>query len=136
MDADLTRALAAFPDAVLTGVDADGWPVSVRCRPRYDGAALRCATTPGVTIADGPACVLCHDHDATLGRLRSFLVCGEVATDDAEWVLTSRRVVEGLGMSGPFGDARAFVAARRRAGRYLAARGLRRPRVPWERLRA
>ena len=37
---------------------------------------------------------------------------------------------KGVGMAGALGDARAFLAARRRAGRYLACRGLPRPVVP------
>gem|GEM_PF-5270519 len=38
-------------------------------------------------------------------------------------------------MAGPVGDARSFLAARQRAGRYLARRGIPRPRVPWDLLR-
>lgn len=138
MPAELHRALARFPDAVLSGLDGAGRPVSVRCRPSADPArgVLRCARASGVDVVDGPASLLCHSHDEKLARLRSFLVRGSVATEGAEWVFTPGVLVEGLGMAGPLGDARAFVAARRRAGRWLAARRLPRPRVPWTRVRA
>lgn len=138
MTADLKGALARFPDAVLSGWDGSGWPVSVRCRVRYDpvGPVLRGDRAAGPDLVDGPACLLLHGHDERLSRLRSLLVCGDVAREGAGWVLTPTRVVEGLGMHGPLGDLRGFLAARRRAARYLAARGLARPRVPWDRLRS
>jgi hypothetical protein len=138
MRVDLERVVTRFPDAVLSGVDDDGWPASVRCRPRYDRAraVLRCDRAPGVEIVEGRASLLWHAHDARLGRLRSFLVQGELVADGAEWVVTPTRVRAGPGMSGPLGDVAVFGAARRRAGRYLAARGLARPRVPWDRLRS
>ena len=137
MRADLERVAACFPDAVLSGMDDDGRPACVRCRPRYDRerAVLRCDRAPGVDIVDGPASLLWHSHDAKLARLRSFLVRGDLVVDGVEWVLTPRRMRAGLGMSGPLGDVAAFRAARRRAGRYLTARGLARPQIPWDRLR-
>jgi len=61
---------------------------------------------------------------------------GRLLTDGAEWVLHPTGMITGLGMSGPVGDLRVFLAARRRAGRYLAVRGLPRPQVPWWRLRS
>ena len=129
MRVDLERVVTRFPDAVLSAVDDDGWPASVRCRPRYDRAqaVLRCDRAPGVEIVEGRASLLWHVHDAKLGRLRSFLVQGELVADGAEWVVTPTRVL---------GDVAVFGAARRRAGRYLAARGLARPQVPWDRLRS
>lgn len=33
---EVTKGLAQFPDAVLTGVDADGYPLSIRCQPQVD----------------------------------------------------------------------------------------------------
>jgi hypothetical protein len=71
-----------------------------------------------------------------LARLRSFAVRGHLLTDGAEWRFRPTATIAGLGMSGPIGDLRVFLAARRRAGRYLAVRALPRPRVPWRRLRS
>ena len=136
MRLDLERVVTRFPDAVLSGMDGGGWPASVRCRPRYDRAqaVLRCDRAPGVEIVEGRArlrAILDHPVDE-----RSFLVQGELVADGAEWVVTPTRVRAGPGMSGPLGDVAVFGTARRRAGRYLAARGLARPRVPWDRLRS
>ena len=100
------------------------------CAPCCAAIGLR-----GWTSWTGPASLLWHSHDAKLARLRSFLVRGDLVVDGAEWVLTPRRMRAGPGMSGPLGDVAAFRAARRRAGRYLAARGLARPQIPWDRLR-
>ena len=134
---ELARDLARFPDAVLTGLDGLGRPTSVRAVPRLDAAdrVVRFARTPAVELADGPASVLCHGHDAQLWNLRSFVSRGTVAAVGDDWVFTPTAHVRGTGLSGPLGDLRAFVAARGRAGRYLARRGLSRPVVPWSRFR-
>jgi len=123
---------------VLSGRDAAGGLASVRRRVRFDPATgtVRCEPAPGVDLVDGPASLLCHGHDLGLARLRSFAVRGRLLTDGAEWVLHPTGMITGLGMSGPVGDLRVFLAARRRAGRYLAVRGLPRPQVPWWRLRS
>ena len=137
MWAELQRALARFPDAVLTGLDADGRPAGARCRPRADASAevLRCAAPPGLHLVDGPASLLCHGHDAELWSLRSFVARGALVVDGAEWVFTPTALTMGNGMGGPVSDLRVFVAARQRAGRYLARRGIARPAIQWARLR-
>jgi hypothetical protein len=134
---ELVRDLARFPDAVLTGLDALGRPTSVRAVPRPDAAdrVVRFARPPGVELVDGPASVLCHSHDAQLWNLRSFVARGTVAAVGDDWVFTPTALVPGTGLSGPLGGLRSFVAARGRAGRYLARRGLSRPVVPWSRFR-
>ena len=42
---ELTQAMAGFPDAVLTGVNTQGFPLSVRCRPRLDPAVAPYTST-------------------------------------------------------------------------------------------
>jgi hypothetical protein len=136
---DLVAALARFPDAVLTGRDPDGHPAAGRCRPRPDPAAqiVRIEPVPGLDLGDGPASLLCHSHDQHLWALRSFLAHGALTHADggATWVFTPTRLSMGTGMTGPVGDLRGFLAARRRAARYLAGRGQARPVIPWARLR-
>lgn len=134
---ELARGAARFPDAVLTGLDALGRPTSVRGVPVLDavGRVVRFARAPAVELADGPASLLCHSHDAQLWHLRSFVARGTVAAVGDDWVFTPTAYVAGTGLSGPLGDLRAFVAARGRAGRYLARRGLPRPVIPWSRFR-
>jgi hypothetical protein len=134
---ELLRDMARFPDAVLTGIDGHGRPTSIRSRPRPDHTdrTLLFAPTPTVDLVDGPASVLCHSHDAALWRLRSFLVRGTLTTTADGWAFTPAARVAGTGMAGPIGDLRGFVAARRRAGRYLGRRSLPRPVIPWAHFR-
>lgn len=134
---ELTQAMASFPDAVLTGVDAQGFPSSVRCRPRPDPAlrAVHIDRAPGVVLCDGPASLLCHSHDRNLWRLRSLLIRGELTATGTDWIFHPVALVPGTGLAGPIGDVRSFLAARQRAGRYLARRRLPRPKVPWHLVR-
>jgi hypothetical protein len=138
---DLTAALARFPDAVLTGCGGGGYPASGRCRPRPDPTTQVLRITPilGLDLAAGPASLLCHSHNQRLWALRSFLARGvltQTGSDDtAEWVFTPTGLSMGTGMTGPVGDVRGFLAARRRAARYLSERDLVRPAIPWARLR-
>ena len=138
MWAELVAALEQFDDAVLSGVGPDGYPVSVRVRPRPQASdeLLLLATELPVVLAPGPASVLCHRHDRRLWHLRSFLVRGVLDQSERGWVLRPTALVPGTGLAGALGDARTFLAARRRAGRYLAHRGLQRPVVPWDELRS
>ena len=137
MWSDVVSGLETVPDAVLTGVDASGYPAGVRCSPRPDHVhqQLRCVRPPGVDLVDGPASLLGHSHDELLWNLRSFLVRGTVRTVGSEWIFSPAAVVPGLGMAGPVGEFRSFIAARRRAGRFLSRRGLDRPAVPWRQIR-
>lgn len=132
---ELRSTLARFPDVVLSGLDGDGAPVSVRCRPTADGERLRITRPPGVVAVDGPASLLAHSHDEQLWTLRSVVATGTLATEGPDWVFTPTGLVPGTGVGGPLADLRAFVAARRRAGRWLARRGVPRPRIPWAHFR-
>ncbi|MET0187605.1 MAG: pyridoxamine 5'-phosphate oxidase family protein [Pseudonocardia sediminis] len=134
---DLVRNLARFPDAVLNAYDGDGRPVGLRASPRVDHAArvLHWPGPAGVDVAAGPASVLWHSHDEKMWSLRSFAARGAVAPGEDGLVFTPGGVLPGLGLSGPLGDGKVFLDARRRAGRHLARRGLPRPRIPWDRLR-
>jgi hypothetical protein len=139
---ELTAALARFPDAVLTACDTDGYPASGRCRPRPDPVAqvLRIDPIAGLDLGAGPASLLCHSHNQHLWALRSFIAHGALThtdndTDVAGWEFTPTRLSMGTGMAGPIGDLRGFLAARRRAARYLTGHGLARPAIPWARLR-
>lgn len=135
---ELVHLLGRFDSAVLTALDPTGHPIATRCRPRADHArrVLRCGPAVGLQIADGPGSLLCHSHDDELWSLRSFLVRGTLQAEGEDLVLTPHVLVPGTGLRGPLADARGFLAARRRAGRYLARRALARPRIPWSTLRA
>jgi hypothetical protein len=134
----LARHLPTFASAVLTAIDRDGYPASVRCRPRLDPVAhtlwLDVPTAP--ELLPGPASLLCHSHDARLSRLRSCLVVGELQLGEGGWMLRPARFVPGVGIDGVLGGLRFVVQGRRTAARYLARRGLARPRVDWGELLA
>jgi hypothetical protein len=130
---EIARRLPRFASAVLTGLDASGDPVSVRCQPTLDHHArvLRVLVPDGLGMVPGPAGLLCHHHDEQLWGLRSFLLRGGLERDGHGWVLRPRQLVPGMDTT-PLSNLRLLRNSWRTAKRYLAARGLRRPRIPWE----
>jgi hypothetical protein len=137
----LTKHLKTFPSGVITGVGADGYPFSVRCVPTVDQTrrALWVDLPPGAPVQPGPAGLLCHSHDERLWNLRSFLVHGRLEKNEDGWLFIPIRFIAGEGLNGKLSLLVTLVHARRNARRYLARRGLRRPKIPWKdinRLRA
>jgi hypothetical protein len=135
---DIRRALGSFNDGVLTWVDVDGYPVSVRTRPEPDDAsrALRVTAPPGMEPKAGPASLLCHSHNEETWNLKAFLVRGRLEPDGDGWVLRPVAFVPGSGIGGPLDPVRTIVRARGAASRYLARRGLSRPAVPWDKIKS
>ncbi len=131
---EIVRLLPRFESAVLTGVDADGYPYSVRCKPAVDSSArlLRVQLPTYSPIQAGSASLLCHSHDENLWNLRSFLVRGNLSREEGDWVFQPQRYVPGAGVEGIRGMARFVTGSRRNAKRYLQKRGLSRPRIPWK----
>ncbi len=119
---------------MLSGRAGRGRPVAVRGTPRVDDGRVIWPDPPGTGLVAGPASVLCHGHDDELWNLRSFQARGRIDRDRDGWVFRAERIVDGTGTAGPFGDLTAFVAARRRAGRWPARRGHARPPIPWAQL--
>lgn len=131
---EMIRLMPEFRSAVLTVTGTDGYPCSVRCEPEPDAAAqrVRVRIPPGVTPRPGPASLLWHKHDALLWHQKSFLVRGTLAQDAFGWSLQPARLTLGVGFGGIRGTIRLAREARRTADRYLAARHLARPGVPWK----
>jgi hypothetical protein len=75
---EIVRLLPDFENAVLTGLDNEGYPYSVRVRPQADPTrrAIGVPLPAHAPVQDGPASLLCHAHDEDLWNLRSFLVRG------------------------------------------------------------
>jgi hypothetical protein len=130
---ELEKHLPSFESAVLTALDAEGYPYSVRCRPLPDRTSrvLEVRLPAGVPLRPGPASLLCHRHDENLWNLKSFLVRGVLARDGEDWSFLPERLVPGAGIGGPMSMVRFVAGARRRTRSYLKKRGLSRPRVPW-----
>ena len=133
MWAEIVRELPGFDSTVLSGLDEDGYPISVRCRPEPDPASrtLRVQIGPGAGLQAGPASLLCHRHDELLWNQRAFLARGTLAEESGGWVFRPTAFVPGAGIGGLRGLVRFVIASRRATNRYLAARDLPRPRIPW-----
>jgi hypothetical protein len=129
---EIVARLPRFGSAVLTGLDANGDPVSVRCQPTLDHRALvlRVAVPDELGMVPGPAGLLCHHHNEQLWGLESFLLRGTLEQAGQGWAFRPRQLVPGM-ETAPLTNLRLLRACRRTAKRYLAARGLRRPTIPW-----
>jgi hypothetical protein len=126
--ADASRCVGRYPSAVLTGLDADGFPRSTRVRPAASGGSFALPSSTG--LQEGPASLLCHRHDERTWRLSSVVVVGDLRERGGHLFFDVRRVVPGASAN-PVRLAAMMRDARRTAGRYLARRGLERPSVPW-----
>lgn len=131
---ELTKHLPEFPTAVLTGVDSEGYPYSVRCRARAEEGAgrIRLDLRGEHPLVEGPASLLCHSLNEQLWDLRNLLVRGVLARDGAGWVLRPVKFVPGAGIGSIL---KTFMEGRRVAAAYLAKRGMSRPVIPWDRIR-
>lgn len=128
------KELRHYADAVLSWVDADGQPTSSRVRPEPlpDG---RLALPPLPGLREGTASILGHSHNEKLWGLRSFVSVGSVVREQDRWAFTPQRYLPGASPD-PRALLRTLVNGRRTAKRYLEARGLERPAVPWEAFKA
>ena len=129
---EINAHLPSFESAVLTGLDADGYPYSVRCRPEPATRTLNVRLPAGTPVRPGPASLLCHRHDENLWNLKSFLVRGVLAREGESWVFHPERFVPGAGIGGPISMVGLVSGSRKNAKRYLKKRGLARPRIPWD----
>jgi hypothetical protein len=136
MWAEAAKALAAFPEGVVTAVDPDGYPVSVRqAALRYDAATgeMPVAWPQDVAVTEGPADVLCHYHDEKLWNIRAMQIKGRLERRGNDWVFISSAFTPPFGML--IGLWRAAKSSRAAGKRYLHKRGLERPAVNWAALK-
>jgi hypothetical protein len=133
---DLIHYLPEFPSAVLTGLDAEGYPFSQRCQPQVDSAAqvLRLDLSPDVPVQPGRACLLCHRHDERLWNLKSFVVQGRLERIAEAWQLRPERFIPGMGIGGIMSYVGFVLNGRKTAARYWRKRGRPKPGVPWREL--
>ncbi len=130
---EVIKHLPEFPSAVLTDLDAEGYPCSVRCHPEPDhaGQALRVELPGRVAVGPGPAGLLFHQHDEVLLDQKFLLVRGILGRDGEAWTFSPRRFIPLLTTGGPISIMRFALESRRNAAAYLKKRGLARPRIPW-----
>lgn len=130
MWAEAAKWINKFPEAVVTVIDTDGYPASVRVSSRgYDASSGQITVPVPATITPvaGPASLMCHSHDEKLWSLQFIAVRGKLDSRDNTWVFHSDRFdpPPKLGVMSFVGNLR------RSAQKYLDKRGLARPQVNW-----
>jgi hypothetical protein len=135
---DFVELLPTFESAVVTGLDPQGYPFSVRCKPVADaGRYVLTLTLPAdAAIQPGPASLLVHSHSEQLWDLRSYLVRGQIKPEGDHWIFTPETYTPGGGVTGVRGYISFIRTARRNADRYLKKRNLPRPQIPWDQINA
>jgi hypothetical protein len=128
----ITSELLRYDSAVIAARDGLGYPVSVRCIPLRDDRTETFAVSlpDGLGVVPGPAWLLCHFHDERFWSLRSFGARGVLESTAGGWRFRPTTFVAGMG--GVAAAIRLLIGGRRRAQRYLAARGLEPPEIPWD----
>lgn len=131
---EVAREIEHFPTAVLTTLDAAGYPVSVRCAARFDAAreTVDLVVPGGLDLAPGPASLLFHRHDEKLWNLRELVILGDLGREARGLTMRPTRLLQGQGRGGAIGQMRGVLRYRKTAARYLAQRGLARPAVDWD----
>jgi hypothetical protein len=129
--------LRSFRDAVLTGINAQGYPVSVRCHPQIDETehVLRVRLPADIQILPGPAGLLCHSHDEKLWNLKSFALQGTLEHQEDISLFHVQRFLPGMNMAGAPGPLTTLMHARRTMKQILRKRGLPQPSIPWDQLK-
>jgi hypothetical protein len=124
--------LNKFPEAVLTAIDRDGYPVSYRVSTSaYNTASgeLPVSPPPGaVDVADGPASLLCHSHDEKLWNLQMITVIGSLQRRGGAWFFRT----ESFRPPSKLAVLDFVRNLRRSAQKYLDKRGLERPQINWD----
>ncbi|RPF30162.1 pyridoxamine 5'-phosphate oxidase [Streptomyces sp. Ag109_G2-6] len=131
-----SEQLGRMPSAVFAARSASGAPVLARTRPRPTRSGYLVEVPSNCPVEPGPASLLVHRHDELLNHMYNALVRGDLRRTRAGWLLEPSSVVEPMG-SGRASDAlRVLNRTKRSTDRYLRLRGLRRPKVQWDRFRS
>ncbi len=138
MWSEAAKRIAEYREAIVTALDPEGYPVSIRqAAPRYEPANGEFAVEwpSGLAVSEGPAVVLCHFHDEKLWNIKQLQIKGRLERRDDRWVFRS------TGFRAPaasqLGIFLRLARDMRRAGkRYLDRRGLKKPAVNWRALNA
>jgi hypothetical protein len=91
---EAAKFLSNFDEAVLTVLDVEGYPVSVRLStPNYDATTgeLPATLLEALGAVAGPAGLLCHYHDEKLWSLNVVHVKGRLEKRGGDWVFVSTR---------------------------------------------
>ena len=133
----VVKALSQYPSAILTGLDANGYPFSQRCKPQPDVARQVLTIEPfGETrLQTGPASLLCHSYNEEVWNLKSAQVLGRLEAVDQGWVFIPERLLSGMGQS-PIDQFQMIRNGQVESKKYLEKRGLPRPKIAWDEIKA
>lgn len=125
MLAKLAAAIRKYPEGVLTGVGAQGYPFSVRQTAlAYDAAAstLPVVIPAALDAVAGPANLLCHFHDDDMWNMHMISVRGRIERRGEAWIFIATDFT-------PPSVIDQFRRMARSANTYLEKRNLPRPQV-------
>jgi hypothetical protein len=138
MWSEAAKRLAGYDEAVVTAVDPAGYPVSIRqAAPCYEpGTGEFTVEWPSLlAVTEGPATVLCHSHDEKLWNIKQLQIKGRLERRAGQWVFVSTEL-----RPSPASQLGIFLRLardmRKSGKRYLDRRGLEKPKVNWEALKA
>jgi len=135
---EIVKEMAGFSTAVLTSVDASGYPFSIRCKTNPDSVAqvLRVQMPESVQFRPGPAGLLCHQHDESLWNLKSMTLRGLLEQDDQGWFFRPLKYTPGAGIGGLPAMVKFVLEGRRSTKHFLNKRHLPRPVIAWDTIHA
>jgi hypothetical protein len=128
MWANAAKQVAKFSEGVLTAVDAQGYPVSVRqLALPYDAAdgTMRITLPDALGAIEGPANLLCHFHDDKMWNMRAIQLKGRIERRNDTWVFVTTSFA-------PPSPIQLIRGIHRSTRRYLEKRGLPKPVVAFD----
>jgi len=140
----LLKLIDTYQSAVLSSVESNGYPASVRCQTRVDISHHLVIIPNPPTLAQnwrGRACLLFHEHDAGLEALRQMVALGELRDEDGILTFQIEKFVTANGRtdsdqmphaSSPIHMLKFFFLGRRNAQAYIAKRGKPWPPIPYD----
>jgi len=133
---NLATCARAYPDAVLSVVDPDGYPCSTRCTVRLDDRreVITFINLPPLASSwRGPACLLFHRHDDRLENQYQLMIRGHVVLQGDSLELRPTHFLTANGSltedrmphaGAPLQLIQFMLLGRRQAARYLRRRNM------------
>jgi hypothetical protein len=119
-----------YPEAVLSWVAPDGFPLAVRLPIALDRAAQRVrleAEPEGLPLAAGRVCLTAHSHGPRFEWQENFQVRGDLIRGESGWEIVPHRLVGGFELPKGINRVRSVVDKHRRfyktAKQRMAERG-------------
>lgn len=140
----LAQRATNYSSGVLSSVDANGYPISVRCTAHLDASRqVFTFPNPPALAANwrGKACLLFHQFNERLEGLRQMVILGELVSEDGLLALHVSKFVTANGRpntdkmphaSSPLLLLQFWLLGRRNARAFLARRGKPWPPIPYD----